>query len=129
MTESVRNGSSDAQWSALNLKFAWHGLQAAWQEEAGFRNHVVGAFLMIAYLIVLQPAAVWWALGFLCAAILMALELFNCVIEKVIDHVDDRFHPQIKLIKDMSAGAVVVASFGVFLLGVVMFVDKYSLLG
>ena len=129
LTESVRNASTDTEWSALNLKFAWHGLQAAWQEEGGFRNHVIGAFLMAAYLIVLQPAAIWWGLGFLSAAVLMALELFNCVIERVIDHVDDRVHPQIKLIKDMSAGAVVVASFGVLLLGVTMLIDTYRLLG
>lgn len=126
IAESVRSGTIDAQWSAVNLKFAWDGLQAAWQEEGGFRNHVIGALLMVAYLMVLRPDAMWWAIGILCSAMLIVLELFNCVIERVIDHIDDRFHPQIKLIKDMSAGAVVVASFGVFLVGVTMMLDTFG---
>lgn len=128
ISESVANYAVDSQWSTVNLKFAWHGLYAAWQEEGGFRNHVIGAVLMVAYLMILRPDAMWWAIGFLCSAILVVLELFNCVIERVIDHIDGRFHPQIKLIKDMSAGAVVVASFGVFLVGVTMLLDTFELL-
>ena len=81
---------------------------------------------MATMLVVIQPDAIWWAVAFLSSAMLMALELVNTVIERLIDHVDGRLHPQIKLIKDMSAAAVVVASFGVFLLGLVMIIDTFA---
>lgn len=111
------------QWCAMNLQFAWSGLRAAWREEGGFRNHVIGALAMATTLIVIQPDLIWWAVALLSSAMLVALELVNSVIERVMDHVDDRLHPQIKLIKDMSAAAVLVASFGVLLLGGAMILD------
>ena len=58
------------------------------------------------------------------SAILMALELVNSAIERMIDHVDGRIHPEIKLIKDMAA--VVVASVGVLLLGLAMICDTVA---
>ncbi len=54
----------------------------------------------------------------------MALELVNSAIERMIDHVDGRIHPEIKLIKDMAA--VVVASVGVLLLGLAMICDTVA---
>ena len=108
------------------IGYALHGFRAAWREEAGFRNHVIGAGAMLATLILLDPAAFWWALALLCSALLLALELVNSAIERVIDHIDGRRHPRIKAIKDMSAAAVIAASIGVFLLGIIMIADTLS---
>lgn len=123
-----RNRPAKGEWSAVNLLYAWHGFIAAWREEGGFRNQIAGAVCMLVLLIVIRPEPYWWALGLLGSAMLIALELFNCAVERTIDHVDDRFHPQIKRIKDMSAGAVVAASFGVLLLGIVMVVEVFLLI-
>lgn len=108
------------------LDYALDGLRAAWREEAGFRNHVFGAAAMLATLIIVDPAAIWWAVALFCSSVLIALELVNSAIERLIDHVDGRIHPRIKAIKDMSAAAVVAASTGVFLLGVIMIADTLT---
>ena len=108
------------------LDYALDGLRAAWREEAGFRNHVFGALAMLATLIIVDPAAIWWAVALFCSSVLIALELVNSAIERVIDHIDGRIHPRIKAIKDMSAAAVVAASTGVFLLGVIMIADTLT---
>ena len=129
MAEFIMNQRTEAQWSVANLLFAWSGLRAAWREEGGFRNHVIGALAMTTTLVVIQPDAIWWAVAFLSSAMLVALELVNSVIERMIDHVDRRLLPEIKLIKDMSAAAVVVASFGVLLLGVAMILDTFAWFG
>lgn len=126
VTDIALEDTVEASWGIVNLLYAWSGLQAAWRGEAGFRNHVFGAFAMTTTLVVIQPEAIWWALAFLSSAMLMALELLNSAIERMIDHVDGRIHPEIKLIKDMAAAAVVVASIGVLLLGVAMIVDTVA---
>ncbi len=126
VAEFALEETTEAPWSVVNLLFAWDGLRAAWRGEAGFRNHVFGAFAMATTLVVIQPDAIWWAVAFLSSAILMALELVNSAIERMIDHVDGRIHPEIKLIKDMAAAAVVVASAGVFLLGLAMIFDTVA---
>ncbi|HIP76888.1 MAG TPA: hypothetical protein EYH07_00270 [Kiloniellaceae bacterium] len=53
------------------LTVALHGLRAAWREEPGFRNHVLGALAMLTTLLVLNPSAMWWALALLCSALLL----------------------------------------------------------
>lgn len=112
-----------AKWNIGNLGYAVNGVRVAWREERGFRNHVFGALAMVTMLVILQPDAVWWAAAIFSSALLLALELVNTAIERLIDHIDRRFHPAIRSIKDMSAAAVIVASIGVLLLGIVMVMD------
>ncbi len=112
-----------AKWHIGNLGYAVNGVWAAWREERGFRNHVFGALAMVTTLVILQPDAVWWAAAIFSSALLLALELVNTAIERLIDHIDRRFHPAIRSIKDMSAAAVIVASIGVLVLGIVTVMD------
>ena len=102
---------------------ALQGFRSAWREEGSFRKHVFGVAAMLAMLVALKPAAIWWAIALFCSAVLLALELVNSAIERTIDHVDARLHPRIRAIKDMSAAAVIAASIGVFLLGIIMILD------
>lgn len=81
---------------------------------------------MLVTLTLLNPTAVWWALALFSSALLLALELVNSAIERVIDHIDESHHPRIKAIKDMSAAAVIAASAGVFLLGIIMIIDTLA---
>ena len=126
-TNEVAEGSlrkkTKAHWKIGNLGFALNGVRVAWREERGFRNHVFGALAMITTLAVLQPDAIWWAAAIFSSALLLALELVNTAVERLMDYIDRRFHPAIRSIKDLSAAAVIVASIGVLLLGVVMVMD------
>ena len=121
--EGTLGEKSKARWNIDNLGFAWNGARVAWREEQGFRNHVFGAIAMVGVLVVLQPAAIWWAVAIFSTTLLLALELVNTAVERLMDYVDRRFHPAIKSIKDLSAAAVIVASIGVLLLGIVMVLD------
>ncbi|MFM2326878.1 MAG: hypothetical protein RIR31_1080, partial [Bacteroidota bacterium] len=48
----------------------------------------------------------------------------NTAIEKLCDIVHKDFHPQIKIIKDMAAGAVLIAAISSLITGVIIFVPK-----
>jgi diacylglycerol kinase len=50
--------------------------------------------------------------------------MINTAIEKLCDVVHKDFHPQIKIIKDMAAGAVLIAAISSLITGVVIFVPK-----
>jgi diacylglycerol kinase (ATP) len=113
--------------SVQSLSVAWQGLKAAWRLEKSFRNHVFGALAMLAVLVALRPEPIWWALALLCSTLLITLELINTSIERLIDHVDRSWHADIKLIKDISAGAVIVASAGVLVVGVIMIFEAFRL--
>ena len=92
------------------LKFAAAGLGAAWRRERSFRTQVWIAGLVGLALVVLRPAAVWWGVILLTIGLVLAAELFNAAVEALVDHLHPDRHPEIRTVKDMAAGAVVVAS-------------------
>lgn len=90
------------------LGFAAEGLRTGWRREASFRTHVASAAMAGAALLLFRPAPVWWALVAVVVAVVLALELLNSAIEGVIDLLHPGLHPEIKAVKDMVAGAVLV---------------------
>lgn len=110
---------------AERMGFALAGLKAAWQREASFRTHCVMGLLAVAALAVLRPAPLWWALVLLVIALILALELVNSALEGVIDHLHPERHPEIKIIKDMVAGAVLVLSGTALLVALALAIDLW----
>jgi diacylglycerol kinase (ATP) len=92
------------------LGFALAGLKAGWQRERSFRTHVLFALLAAVALVILQPPPLWWALIAVVIALVMALELVNSAMETIIDLLHPDRHPEIKVVKDMVAGAVLTIS-------------------
>ncbi len=92
------------------IGFALAGLIAGWRRERSLRTHYVFAAAAFAGLLVLRPAPVWWALVAITVALVLALELVNAAIEGILDLLHPALHPEIKVIKDMVAGAVLLMS-------------------
>jgi len=102
------------------LSFAWSGLKSAWQSEASLRTHVVMAALLLVVLLILRPSPIWWAVGGLTAALVIAAELINTALEHLADHLHPEQHPRIKLVKDCAAAAVLVLSLAALWLAAMM---------
>lgn len=97
---------------AERLGFAWHGIAAAWRDEASFRWQVAAAAAVVAVLVAVRPEPSWWAMLLLPAALVLAAELFNTALERVIDRLHPEYHPELEMAKDCAAGAVLVLSIG-----------------
>lgn len=91
------------------MGFAAAGLVAGWRREHSFRVHVRTALAALVVLLVLRPAPLWWALFGLVAFLVMAAELINAAVEALVDHLHPELHDEVKAIKDMMAGAVLLA--------------------
>lgn len=57
----------------------------------------------------------------LAIVLVLVLELINTAVERVMDILKPRVHPYARVVKDVTAGAVFVASFGAVILGVMIF--------
>ncbi|MEP6675900.1 MAG: diacylglycerol kinase family protein [Ferruginibacter sp.] len=68
-----------------------------------------------------------WLILILCCIIVLTLEMINTAIEKMCDLVTTGFHPQIKIIKDVAAGAVLVSAAGSAVAGIIIFLPKLIL--
>jgi undecaprenol kinase len=105
---------------AERLMFALNGLGAAWQRERSFRTQTALAALAVAVLVVLRPAIVWWAIVVLTISCVLATELMNSAFEALVDHIHPKRHAEIRIIKDIAAGGVLLASAGALLIGILL---------
>jgi undecaprenol kinase len=97
---------------ANRLKFAFAGLSYAIAAERSVRTHLMCLVGVVAVLAYLRPAPVWWALVLVISCAVIAAELFNTAVERLADQLQPDLHPQIRIIKDCAAAAVLVLSAG-----------------
>jgi undecaprenol kinase len=69
-----------------------------------------------------------WIVLVCCTMLVLSLEMLNTAIEKLCDLVMAGFHPQVKIIKDVAAGAVLVSAAGSGVAGLFIFLPKILLL-
>jgi undecaprenol kinase len=99
------------------LAFALNGLSAAWLRESSFRAQAAFAVMAAVALVVLRPSGVWWAIVALTVSFVLATELMNSAFEALVDHLHPELHPEVRIIKDMAAAGVLLASAGALLIG------------
>jgi undecaprenol kinase len=104
------------------LSCALQGLAHSVRGEASLRLQA-GAFVaVIMALIVLRPAAVWWALVLLASAVVLAAELFNTAIEHLADLLHPGESPAVRIVKDCAAAGVLIAVLGALAVGAALLV-------
>ena len=101
------------------------GLSAAWQRESSFRVQAGIAVCGVVALIVLRPSLVWWAVITITIALVLAVELVNSAFEALVDHLHPDIHPEIRVIKDMAAGSVLLSAAGAVVVGLLLVATQH----
>jgi diacylglycerol kinase (ATP) len=107
-----------------SFRYALEGIAAFFQSEHNAWLHFMAtiAVFTLATLVGVTKTellALVFAIGFVWVA-----EMFNTCIERVMDFVSDQRHKEIKFIKDLAAGAVLVAAITALVVGAVVFIPK-----
>lgn len=108
------------------MRHAWHGVVHVFEHERNARIHLLFAVLALLLGILLQISDAQLAAVFFAILIVFLSEIFNTAIERTLDLIDPNENPRIKIIKDMAAGAVLVAAIGAILIGVAIFAPAIS---
>jgi diacylglycerol kinase (ATP) len=119
-------GSYKNQHFRARLGFALRGFAHALRTEASLRVQAVAGVAALLVLLVLRPAAVWWALVLLASAAVVAAELFNTAIEHLADLLHPQQSPAIRLVKDCAAAGVLIAVLGALGVGAALLVHLVS---
>lgn len=100
---------------------ALHGMRVVFEQEHSFRVQIVVSIvtLILAGYYPLKISEVIIVL--LLIGAVLALEMLNSVLERMIDAFKPRMHPLVKEVKDIMAGAVLVVSFTAFGAGLLIF--------
>lgn len=101
--------------------YAWLGLKHVVREEQNFRIQVWIAALVIIAMFVLDVSRAEKAILVLATAFVLVLELVNSIFERIVDLLKPRLHETVKEVKDIMAGAVLLAAIGAALIGTVLF--------
>lgn len=91
------------------FKVAFSGLYIALKDKSILLQLIIGVMVIIFGIIYKFTSVEWlWILS--CIFIVILSEMFNTCIEYLCNLVDSNFNEKIKVIKDLSAGCVLLAS-------------------
>ncbi|MGM9924816.1 MAG: diacylglycerol kinase family protein [Bacillus sp. (in: firmicutes)] len=106
-----------------SVGFALKGIRTSFQER-NMKIHVMAGILAIAAGIALSISLVEWLFILTCIAGVIALEMVNTAIEKVVDLVTGDYHVLAEKAKDLAAGAVLVYAIYAAAVGLIIFLPK-----
>ncbi|MFT4154264.1 diacylglycerol kinase family protein [Parafilimonas sp.] len=122
----TQNSRAIVYRQALNKTFttALNGICYFFKTERNGKIQAVVALFTILAACALHISAIEWVLVLFCIASVIALEMVNTALEHLCNHVHEDYHPSIKIIKDVAAGAVLFASIISVITGLIIFIPK-----
>lgn len=104
-----------------SFHYASRGFWYVFKQEQNIRLHLLASLCVIILMIYFQ-VALWQAIIlFLVMTMVLVLELINTIFERLTDMLRPRIHYYAEVIKDTMAAAVLVASLGAVIIGILIF--------
>src|SRR5829696_8692048 len=123
---SLRNQRKKFSWKerGASFRYAYDGLVALFRTEHNAWIHGGLTIAAVLLSIVLRISRTEWLLLILAMTFVWITEILNTAIEKSMDFISTEKHPQIKLVKDLAAAAVLLSAIAALLVGTIIFVPK-----
>lgn len=103
---------------------AYSGMAYCVRTQRNLRIHLSITVLVLAASAALRVTLPELAVLVFCIMVVIVAEMLNTALECSIDLITSDYHPLAKLSKDVSAGAVLVASLGASAVGVIIFLPR-----
>jgi diacylglycerol kinase len=116
-------------WPAVRLKslsYAFRGLGILFATQPNARIHALFALAACVLGVWLRITAVEWGLLILCIGAVFTAEAFNTALEFLADEVTLETRERIRLAKDLSAAAVLLACLASAIVGLVIFLPRLA---
>jgi len=104
-----------------SLNDAAEGFIYVVKHERNMRIHFMLAFLVLLFASFIGISRVEWILLCIAVTFVLVTEMINTVVEEITDLVRDSFHPAARIIKDISAGMVLVSALNALVAGFFIF--------
>jgi diacylglycerol kinase len=107
-----------------SFKFALAGIRELLIREHNARIHLAATAGVIVASFVFRVSTTEAAILAIVTGGVWVTEMLNTCVERIMDFIYPEEHPQIKSIKDLAAGAVLVAAFTAVVAGLLIFIPK-----
>ena len=114
-----RQGFFDALFNSFQ------GMRHFFQNERNGKIQLAIAAVAIGASALLGISAAEWLAVLVCVAMVISMEMLNSALEQLCDKVESGYHPVIKTVKDVAAGAVLFTSIISVAVGVIIFLPKF----
>ena len=104
--------------------YAFNGLKLFFRTEHNARIHIAAAILVVFLGKLLKISNCEWCLLSVVIGIVFISEIFNTAIEQLTDMISPEYSEKAKIVKDLAAGAVLMASVIALTVGLIVFVSK-----
>ena len=124
------NYETSFSWRARlkSFTYAWAGLKQLFATEHNSWLHMGVMLIVITLGFILKVTVNEWIALLIVMALVWMAELFNTCLEKTMDFISGETHPQIKIIKDMAAAAVLITALMAVMVGCLIFLPKIFML-
>ena len=124
--EFLKQKSSKFSWRARlkSFVFAWRGIIDFFKKEHNAQIHLTITVLVIILSVFLRVNKSETIAIVFSIALVWITEMVNTAIEKTMDFISLKRQPQIRVIKDLSAGAVLIAAIAAVIVGCIIFIPK-----
>jgi diacylglycerol kinase len=102
------------------FRFAFSGLGYVLRTQRSMRIHLAVAAAVIAAGLWLGLSTDQWAVLALTSGLVLLGEMFNTAVERLVDLVCPDYHPLAKIVKDVMAGAVLLAAIVAVIVGLLV---------
>lgn len=107
-----------------SFQYAFYGLFHAFFNEFHFKIHFILFLVVILASIYLKINQYEWVLIFIVSFLVFIIEMINSAIERLCDLYTTKKNQKIKIIKDISAGAVLLSALLSIIVGLIIFLPK-----
>lgn len=111
---------------AKSFKYAFEGIFHALINEPNFRIQIIIVAVSVAMGYNFKISNTEWGLLTISMGLLLVAEMVNTVVEEAVDQVTRDFHEGAKVIKDLSAGFVLITAFVALIIMGLIFVPKFT---
>ncbi len=113
-------------WKARGRSFgyAWQGVQHFFLEEPNALLHLLATVALTGLILFFHISGGELLALVIVTGLVWITELLNSAVEKMMDLVSPGWHPKVKYVKDVAAGAVLVAAVVALITGCLVFIPK-----
>lgn len=103
-----------------SFQYAFAGIWHTFKTQRNAQIHLVITAVILILGFILELGLVEWAVLTLTAGFVISTEMLNTVAEAAMDYATSDFNLQVKLVKDVAAGAVLVAAITAVVVGLLI---------
>lgn len=122
---NMKTRSFSIRERANSFRFAWEGIHQFFAKEHNAWIHLAATIMVFVAACCFRMSRIEMISLVIVTGLVWVAEIFNTVIEKIMDFVAPERRPEVKLIKDLAAAAVLVAAFIALVTGAFIFIPKF----